>query len=133
MLPNKQNTFDDFIAVAEKLIRAAKQRDRGGSRSTARSNGESLLVGGGPSPGARSRFPRGSVAGVPLLDMVRYPQFLIANAQVPGTGRGRSCSSRALRYSPYHRVRDTDYPGVGHDGGEPDHVRERHHGHGLTK
>jgi prolyl oligopeptidase len=110
-LENKQNTFDDFIAVAEDLIRRRLTRPER-LAIHGRSNG-GLLVAAAVTQ--RPELFRAAVAGVPLTDMVRYPQFLIAKLWVPEYGSPDDPAQfRALfAYSPYHRVRDdTDYPAV---------------------
>ena len=71
---NKQNVFDDFHAAADHLVatgapRADRLAIRGGS------NG-GLLVGAALTQ--RPDLCRAVHCAVPLLDMVRYPQFLIA-------------------------------------------------------
>ena len=111
MLGNKQNTFDDFIAAAEWLIENRyTNRDRlaiiGGS------NG-GLLVGAVLTQ--RPELFRAAVCSVPLLDMVRYPKFLIARLWIPEYGDpDKPEDFRWLRaYSPYHHVREgTAYPAV---------------------
>ncbi len=111
MLANKQNVFDDFIAAAEWLIGEGYATPTqlgivGGS------NG-GLLVGA-----ALTQRPElfGAVAcRVPLLDMVRYEGFRMA--QLWSTEYGRADDAAAFgwlhAYSPYHRVRDgVRYPPV---------------------
>jgi len=110
-LENKQNTFDDFIAVAEDLIRRRVTRPER-LAIHGRSNG-GLLVSAAVTQ--RPELFRAAVAGVPLTDMVRYPRFLIAKLWVPEYGSPEDPAQfRALfAYSPYHRVRNhTDYPSV---------------------
>ncbi|HEY6893034.1 MAG TPA: prolyl oligopeptidase family serine peptidase, partial [Rhodanobacteraceae bacterium] len=103
MLAQKQNTFDDTIAVAEWLIREqytkpAKLAVEGGSN-------------GGLTVGAvitqRPDLFRAAICQVPLLDMVRYHKFLIARYWIPEYGDpDRDADFRwLLRYSPYHNVR----------------------------
>jgi prolyl oligopeptidase len=109
MLGNKQNTFDDFIAAAEFLVKGkvtspARLAIQGGS------NG-GLLVGAAMTQ--RPDLFRAVVCHVPLLDMVRYHRFLIAKLWVPEYGSSEdSAGFRWLyEYSPYHRVKDgTRYP-----------------------
>jgi len=109
MLGNKQNVFDDFIAAAEYLIKSKVTSSerlaiQGGS------NG-GLLVGAAMTQ--RPDLLRAVVCQVPLLDMVRYHQFLIAKLWVPEYGSSDdSAGFRWLyEYSPYHRVKDgTRYP-----------------------
>ncbi len=111
MLEKKQNSFDDFHAVATWLVthgvcRPQRLAIQGGS------NG-GLLVGA-----AMTQRPElhGSVlCTVPLLDMVRYHQFLVARFWVPEYGSSEDPKQfEFLRaYSPYHQVKQgTPYPSV---------------------
>jgi prolyl oligopeptidase len=111
MLAHKQNVFDDFLGAAEWLI-AAGYTDcdhlgiRGGS------NG-GLLVGAALTQ--RPDLFRAVVCAVPLLDMLRYHQFLIARLWIPEYGSADDPEQyRWLRsYSPYHHVTPgTAYPAV---------------------
>jgi prolyl oligopeptidase len=104
MLARKQNVFDDFIAAAEYLIN---------SRVTSR---ERLAILGGSNGGllvaaAETQRPelfRAVVCEVPLTDMLRYQNFLIARLWVPEYGSSDDAAQfKYLRaYSPYHNVRD---------------------------
>ena len=103
MLESKQTSFDDFIAVAEWLVRGrwttpARLAVMGGS------NG-GLLVGAAITQ--RPDLFRAAVCQVPLLDMIRYPKFLIAPLWIPEYGDPQKADAFAwlLRYSPYHNVR----------------------------
>jgi prolyl oligopeptidase len=111
MLGNKQNTFDDFVAAAEWLIANGYTRP------------ERLAVAGGSNGGLlmgavltqRPDLFRAVVIQVPLLDMLRYPRFLLARLWIPEYGSPEDPGEYAwLRaYSPYHHVRDgTAYPAV---------------------
>jgi prolyl oligopeptidase len=111
MLANKQNTFDDFIAAAEYLIREQH------------TSPERLAVAGGSNGGLlmgavltqRPDLFRAVIIQVPLLDMLRYHLFLIARLWIPEYGSPDIPEQFAwlLRYSPYHHVRDgVDYPAV---------------------
>jgi prolyl oligopeptidase len=111
MLEHKQNVFDDFIAVAEKLITdgwtTPEQLGICGE-----SNG-GLLVGAALTQ--RPDLFAAVVCSAPLLDMVRYERY----GRGP-TWRGEYGSASdpeqlrwLLGYSPYHRVSaGTDYPAV---------------------
>ncbi len=109
MLQNKQNVFDDFIAAAEWLIdhgytNPSKLAIKGGS------NG-GLLVGAAMTQ--RPDLFKAVVCGNPLLDMVRYHNFLIAKLWIPEYGSPEdSVQFQWLyAYSPYHQVKDgTPYP-----------------------
>jgi prolyl oligopeptidase len=104
MLARKQNVFDDFIAAAEYLIK---------SRVTSR---ERLAIMGGSNGGllvaaAETQRPelfRAVVCEVPLTDMLRYQNFLIARLWIPEYGSSEDeAQFKYLRaYSPYHNVRD---------------------------
>jgi prolyl oligopeptidase len=111
MLGRKQNSFDDFIAAAEWLIREGYTRP------------ERLAVAGGSNGGLlmgavltqRPELFRAVVIQVPLLDMLRYHRFLIARLWIPEYGSPEDPEAfRWLRaYSPYHHVRPgTQYPAV---------------------
>jgi prolyl oligopeptidase len=119
MLARKQNTFDDFIAAAEWLIAngyttPAKLAIQGGS------NG-GLLTGAALTQ--RPELFRAAFVQVPLLDMLRYQQFLMARYWVPEYGSAEDPGQFAFlhAYSPYHRVRPgTRYPAVFLTAGEHD-------------
>ncbi len=111
MLAHKQNSFDDFIAAAEWLIREGYSRP------------ERLAAAGGSNGGLlmgavltqRPDLFRAIVIQVPLLDMLRYHRFLIARLWIPEYGSADDPEQfRWLRaYSPYHHVRDgVRYPAV---------------------
>ncbi|MDQ6918901.1 MAG: prolyl oligopeptidase family serine peptidase, partial [Candidatus Dormibacteraeota bacterium] len=109
MLAVKQNVFDDFAAAAEALqahghCTPATLGIRG------RSNG-GLLVGAAMTQ--RPELFGAVVCQVPLLDMVRYERFRIA--EFWNREYGSAANPDAFRwlhaYSPYHRVRrDVAYP-----------------------
>jgi prolyl oligopeptidase len=109
MLGNKQNVFDDFIAVAEWLIaQGITTRDRlaisGGS------NG-GLLVGAALTQ--RPDLFRAVVCQVPLLDMLRYQNLRIARLWIPEYGSAEDAEQFKwlYAYSPYHRVQSGEaYP-----------------------
>lgn len=110
-LENKQNSFDDFIAVAEDLVATRVTRPER-LAIHGRSNG-GLLVAAAVTQ--RPDLFRAAVAGVPLTDMVRYPRFLIAKLWVPEYGSPDDPDGfRTLfAYSPYHNIRpNTAYPAV---------------------
>ena len=103
MLANKQNTFDDFIAAGEWLIaqnitNPDKLAIMGGS------NG-GLLVGAALTQ--RPELFRAVICAVPLLDMVRYHQFLVARYWVPeyGSSEDPEQFKTLMAYSPYHQVK----------------------------
>jgi prolyl oligopeptidase len=111
MLGRKQNVFDDFHAAAEALVA------RGWTRP------ERLGVTGGSNGGlltgvALTQRPElfGAVyCAVPLLDMLRYQNFLIARLWIAEYGSAEDAEQyRWIRaYSPYHHVREgIHYPAV---------------------
>jgi prolyl oligopeptidase len=111
MLERKQNVFDDFHAAAEALVA------RGWTRP------ERIGVAGGSNGGlltgaALTQRPElfGAVyCAVPLLDMLRYQNFLIARLWISEYGSAENAEQyRWLRaYSPYHQVRaGVRYPAV---------------------
>jgi prolyl oligopeptidase len=104
MLERKQNVFDDFIAAGEWLIeRGYTSRERLAIRGG--SNG-GLLVGA-----AMIQQPdlfRAVVCQVPLLDMLRYQNLLIARLWVAeyGTADDPTQFPYLYAYSPYHHVQE---------------------------
>ena len=119
MLGNKQNVYDDFIAAAEHLIAEGYTSSqhlaiRGGS------NG-GLLV--GAVSNQRPDLFGAVVCTYPLLDMIRYHQFLVASFWVPEYGSSDDPEQfEWLRaYSPYHNVIDGgDYPATLYLSGDGD-------------
>lgn len=111
MRANKQNVFDDFLAAAEYLIQERySSPDRLGIYGG--SNG-GLLVGAAFTQ--RPELFAAVVCSVPLLDMLRYQNFLIARLWIPEYGSADNPDDFAyLRaYSPYHNVStDREYPSV---------------------
>ncbi len=111
MLEQKQHVFDDYIAAAEHLV-AAGHTDRRHLALWGRSNG-GLLVGAALTQ--RPDLCRAVVCGVPLLDMVRYHRFLIADLWTAeyGSADDPAQFSYLYAYSPYHHVEPgTAYPAV---------------------
>lgn len=109
MGPRKQNAFDDFIAAAEWLIKEKYTRpDR--LVISGRSNG-GLLV--GAAMVQRPELFGAVVAGVPLLDMLRYHLFGSGKTWISEYGDPEvEADFRVLAsYSPYHHVREgVPYP-----------------------
>jgi prolyl oligopeptidase len=108
---NKQNVFDDFHAAGDWLVaNGLTSHDRLGIYGG--SNG-GLLVGA-----ALTQRPDLAAAvwcAVPLLDMVRFPQFLIAKLWTDEYGDPDVPEEFewVYAYSPYHRVRAGErYPAV---------------------
>lgn len=108
---HKQNVFDDFHAAADWLVaQGLTSFDRLGVAGG--SNG-GLLVGAALTQ--RPRAYRAVWCAVPLLDMVRYPQFLIARLWTDEYGDPDVAEEFAWlwAYSPYHHVFEGErYPAV---------------------
>lgn len=103
MLGNKQNCFDDFNSCAEwlmeeKYTNPSKLCAMGGS------NGGLLM---GAVATQRPDLYKAIVCQVPLLDMIRYHQFLIARYWIPeyGSSENEDDFRFLLQYSPYHHIR----------------------------
>ena len=119
MLESKQNVFEDFIAGAEYLVAEHYTTPehlaiRGGS------NG-GLLV--GAVSNQRPDLFGAVVCAYPLLDMVRYHQFLVASFWVPEYGSSDDPEQFAYiyAYSPYHNVADGGrYPATLYISGDGD-------------
>ncbi len=119
MMEKKQNVFDDFIAAAEFLIakgytNSEKLAIRGGS------NG-GLLV--GAATVQRPDLFRVVDCGVPLLDMLTYHRFGLANiwAEEYGSSDDPEQFKYLLEYSPYQNVKDgVKYPAFLVTGSEND-------------
>jgi prolyl oligopeptidase len=119
MLDRKQNVFDDFIAAAEWLI-ANKYTDPAHLAIRGGSNG-GLLTGAALTQ--RPDLFKVALVEVPLLDMLRYQDFLMARYWVPEYGSSENAEQfKFLRaYSPYQRVTPgTKYPAVLLTAGEHD-------------
>lgn len=111
MRERKQNVFDDFVAAAEYL-------GSSGIADPAR-----LAVMGGSNGGLlvaafatqRPELARAIVCLVPLTDMLRYHEFLIARLWIAEYGDPDDAADAAVlrAYSPYHNVRDgAAYPAM---------------------
>lgn len=108
---NKQNVFDDFAAAADWLV-ANGYTNRERLAIYGRSNG-GLLVGAALTQ--RPDLARAVWCGVPLLDMIRFPQFLIARLWTDEYGDPDVAEEFAWlhAYSPYHHVQQgSRYPAV---------------------
>jgi prolyl oligopeptidase len=108
---NRQNSFDDFVAAAEWLIR--EQRSISGRIAIGGGSNAGLLVGA-----AVTQRPDLFCAAIclgPLLDMVRYHLFDFAAgwADEYGSPEDQDDFQSLLAYSPYHHVMDrVAYPSV---------------------
>ncbi len=118
-LANKQNVFDDFTSAAKYLI----DRQYTSPKRLAVFGGSNggLLTGAflTQNPG----LCRAVIIGVPLLDMIRYQNFLMAKYWVPeyGSSEDPSQFDYILKYSPYHNIqKGANYPAVLITAGEND-------------
>lgn len=111
MREHKQRCFDDFFGAADWLVETGRcTRDRLALRGG--SNGGLLM---GACVTQRPDLGAAVHCAVPLLDMVRYPQFLIARLWIPEYGDPEVAEELAWlhAYSPYHRVVDGScYPSL---------------------
>ncbi|OWY62586.1 hypothetical protein B7486_57620, partial [cyanobacterium TDX16] len=133
MLAEKERVFEDFEAAADHLV------------ATGRTSSERLAIRGGSNGGllvaaALTRRPdlcRAVHCAVPLTDMVRYPEFLIARLWVPEYGDPDDAEAFEVlhRYSPYHRAvagEGTCYPAVLVTTGEEDSRVDPNHARKLA-
>jgi len=118
-LDRKQNVFDDFAAAAEHLI------------ARGLTNSSKLAIIGGSNGGLltgtlvtqRPELFKAAIVAVPLLDMLRYQNFLMARYWVPeyGSAEVPEQFDTLVRYSPYYNIRKhCRYPGVLLTAGEND-------------
>jgi len=111
MFDQKQNVFDDFYAAAEYLI-ANKYTSPAHLAISGRSNG-GLLMGA-----AMTQRPDlfGAIwCGYPLLDMLRYQNFMIGRFWTTeyGSAEHQPDFGWLVRYSPYQNVHPgTHYPSI---------------------
>lgn len=111
MLEKKQNVFDDFFAAAEwltahKYTKPAKLAIEGSS------NGGLLM---GAAITQRPELFGAVMCGFPLLDMLRYQDFLVARFWVPeyGSAENKDQFPFIYAYSPYQHVKQgAKYPAV---------------------
>ncbi len=119
MLANKQNVFDDFIGAAEYLI------------AQNYTSSKHIVIQGGSNGGLltgatlvqRPDLFAGAISAVPLLDMLRYENFLMAKYWVPeyGTAQDSAQFEFIRKYSPYQNIKDgVQYPAVFLTAGEND-------------
>ncbi|MSR44740.1 MAG: S9 family peptidase [Phycisphaerales bacterium] len=119
MLGSKQNVFDDFYACAEWLI-AQKYTDPAHLAIQGGSNGGLLT---GVAVTQRPELFCAAITAVPLLDMIRFHQFLMAKFWVPEYGSSDDATqfSWLRMYSPYHNITaGVKYPAVLFTAGEND-------------
>ena len=105
----KQNVFDDFLAAAQWLV------------DNKYTTPERLAIGGGSNGGLlmgaalvqRPDLFKAVLCEVPLLDMVRYHKFGLANiwSEEYGSAEDAAQFKYLYAYSPYHHVKEgTKYP-----------------------
>jgi prolyl oligopeptidase len=108
---DKQNVFDDFHAAADWLV------------ATGRTSRRRLAIAGGSNGGLlmgvavtqRPDLCRAVWCAVPLLDMIRFPQFLIAKLWTDEYGDPDMADEFGWlhAYSPYHHVIEGErYPAI---------------------
>jgi len=128
MLEKKQNVFDDFIAAGEWLI------------ENKYTSSERLGIVGGSNGGLltgaalvqRPDLFSAVIVAVPLLDMLRYQDFLMARYWVPEYGSAENPEHFPFlnAYSPYQNVKQgVGYPAVLLTAGEND--SRVHHMHAM--
>ena len=108
---NKQRVFDDFHAAADWLV-DNQYTSRHLLAIHGGSNGGLLM---GAAVTQRPDLARAVWCAVPLLDMIRFPQFLIARLWTDEYGDPDIAEEFGWlhAYSPYHRVRPgVQYPAV---------------------
>ena len=115
----KQNVFDDFFSAAEYLI-DNKYTSPSRLAARGRSNG-GLLMGA-----AMTQRPElfGAIwCGYPLLDMLRYQNFLVGRWWTAEYGSAEKADQfpYLLKYSPYHNVKKgVKYPAIMFNTGDSD-------------
>jgi prolyl oligopeptidase len=119
MFEHKQNVFDDFFGAAEYLI-SEHYTTRARLAIRGRSNG-GLLMGA-----AMTQRPDlfGAIwCGYPLLDMIRFQNFLVGKWWTTEYGSSDNPEQFAylIKYSPYHNVKaGTQYPAIMFNTGDSD-------------
>jgi prolyl oligopeptidase len=119
MLEQKQNVFDDFIAAAEWLVKIKYTNPRRLAISGGSNGG--LLTGAALTQ--RPELFAAVISAVPLLDMLRYENFLMAKYWVPEYGSASDPKQFDFirKYSPYQNVKPgVKYPAVLLTAGEND-------------
>ena len=108
---HKQNSFDDFIAAGDWLIKSGVAR-RGSLAAQGGSNGGMMVA------AVINQRPDLFVAANPdvgVMDMLRFDRFTQGHAWIDDYGNpARAADWHTLRaYSPYHNIRDgADYPAI---------------------
>ncbi|MCP4581230.1 MAG: S9 family peptidase [candidate division Zixibacteria bacterium] len=129
MLENCQNTYDDFIAAAEWLI------------DNKYTSSDKLVIAGGSQGGLlvgacamqRPELYKAVICAVPLLDMYRFHNFLMARYWVSEYGDPDVAEEFAFMYSPYHDIKQgTAYPAMYLTAGESDNRVHPLHARKMT-
>ena len=104
MFENKQNVFDDYIAAAE-WLKDNKYTSTANLVMTGGSNGGLLM---GAMIVQRPDLMKAVYCGVPLLDMIRYHNSMIANIwkEEYGSAEDPEQFKYILKYSPYHNIKE---------------------------
>ena len=131
MFEKKQNVFDDWFAAAEYLLdNHYTTSERFAIRG--RSNGGLLM---GASMTQRPDLFGAIWCGYPLLDMLRYQNFLIGRFWTTEYGSAENAKDflYLLKYSPYHNVKPgTKYPAIMFFTGDSDTRVDPLHGRKMT-
>jgi prolyl oligopeptidase len=119
MFEKKQNVFDDFFAAAEYLI-DNKYTSSSHLAVRGRSNGGLLM---GVAMTQRPELFGAIWCGYPLLDMVRFQNFLVGRWWTAEYGSSEKVDQfpYLLKYSPYHNVKKgAKYPAIMFNTGDSD-------------
>jgi prolyl oligopeptidase len=119
MFEHKQNVFDDFFAAAEYLI-ANHYTTPPNFALRGRSNGGLLM---GAAITQRPDLFGAIWCGYPLLDMVRFQNFLVGKWWTTEYGSSEDPKQFAylIKYSPYHNVKPgTKFPAIMFNTGDSD-------------
>jgi prolyl oligopeptidase len=119
MFEKKQNVFDDYFAAAEYLINN-KYTSSPHLAVRGRSNGGLLM---GVAMTQRPELFGAIWCGYPLLDMLRYQNFLVGRWWTAEYGSAEKADEfpYLLKYSPYHNVKNgAKYPAIMFNTGDSD-------------
>ncbi len=105
MRDKKQNVFDDFAAVLEKLKREYRVIAWG------RSNGGLLVA---ATLVQRPDVMDAAIIGYPVIDMLRFHKMYIGKVWIPEYGNPDNPEDKKFleKYSPYHNVKKKNYPPI---------------------
>ncbi len=119
MFEKKQNVFDDFFAAAEYLVNN-KYTSPSHLAARGRSNGGLLM---GVAMTQRPELFGAIWCGYPLLDMIRFQNFLVGRWWTAEYGSAENADQfpYLLKYSPYHNVKKgVKYPAIMFNTGDSD-------------